>query len=64
MVLGNLSHTNPCKSVSITHPIENVEVIQTEINGKYTDCNNIKKLKNIFNHYKNFVEQYNDYINR
>ena len=41
-----------------------VDVIQIEINGKYRDYNNIKKLENLIQSLQNFVKQYNEYIKR
>ena len=62
-----INHNNPFKGGAITqgiYSLDDVDVIQIEINGKYRDYNNIKELEKLIQSLKNFVKQYNEYINR
>ena len=65
--ISNISYNDPFKGGAITqgiYALNNVDVIQIEINGKYRDYNNIKELENLIQSLQNFVKQYNEYINR
>lgn len=63
----NISHNNPFKGGAITQGIyayDDIDVIQLEINGKYRDYNNLELLQKLIQSLGNFIEQYNEYINR
>lgn len=65
--INNISHNNPFKGGAITqgiYSLDDVDVIQIEINGKYRDYNNINELEKIIQSLQNFIKQYNEYINR
>ena len=65
--INNISHNDPFKGGAITqgiYALDDVDVIQMEINGKYRDYNNIEFLEKIIQSLKNFIKQYNEYINR
>ena len=65
--INNISHNDPFKGGAITqgiYALDDVDVIQIEINGKYRDYNNIEFLEKIIQSLKNFIKQYNEYINR
>ncbi|MBQ8902273.1 MAG: N-formylglutamate amidohydrolase [Bacilli bacterium] len=65
--INNINHNDPFKGGAITqgiYSLDDVDVIQVEINGKYRDYNNIKELENLIQSLQNFVKQYNEYINR
>lgn len=65
--LTKIIHNDPFKGGAITqgiYGIDNVEVIQLEINGKYRDYNNLMLLQNVINALSSFIKQYNEYINR
>ena len=65
--INNISHNDPFKGGAITqgiYALDDVDVIQMEINGKYRDYNNIESLEKIIQSLKNFIKQYNEYINR
>ena len=65
--INNIKHNVSFKGGAITqgiYSLDNVDVIQIEINGKYRDYDNIKELENFIQSLKNFVKQYNEYINR
>ena len=65
--INNIDHNNPFKGGAITqgiYSLDDVDVIQIEINGKYRDYNNIKELEKLVQSLQNFVKQYNEYINR
>lgn len=65
--IKNVEHNDPFKGGAITqniYSLENVDVIQLEINGKYRDFNNIELLEKVINSLVDFVKQYNEYINR
>lgn len=62
-----INHNDPFKGGAIAqgiYSLDDVDVIQVEINGKYRDYNNIKELENLIQSLQNFVKQYNEYINR
>ena len=63
----NIIHNNPFKGGAITeyiYGIQDVDVIQVEINGKYRDYNNIDELKKVCNSFESFIKQYKEYINK
>ena len=65
--IKNINHNDPFKGGAITqgiYALDDVDVIQIEINGKYRDYNNIKELEKIIQSLQNFIKQYNEYINR
>lgn len=65
--ISNINHNDPFKGGAITqgiYALDDVDVIQIEINGKYRDYNNIKELEKIILSLQNFIKQYNEYINR
>ena len=65
--INNISHNNPFKGGSITqgvYALNDVDVIQIEINGKYRDYNNIEFLEKLVKSFENFIKQYKEYINR
>lgn len=65
--ITNISHNNPFKGGAITqgvYALDNVEVIQLEINGRYRDYKNLELLENLIAALINFIKQYNEYINR
>ena len=65
--INNIFHNNPFKGGAITqglYALNNIDVIQIEINGKYRDYNNLKPLEILIKSLENFIKQYNEYINR
>lgn len=65
--INNISHNDPFKGGAITQGIfalDDVDVIQIEINGKYRDYNDVESLEKLIQSLKNFIKQYNEYINR
>ena len=65
--INNIVHNDPFKGGAITkyiYGINDVDVIQVEINGKYRDYNNIDYLQKLVNSFENFIKQYKEYINR
>ena len=65
--IKNIVHNDPFRGGAITQYIYNlkdVDVIQTEINYKYRDYNNIENLEKLCQSFENFINQYNKYINR
>lgn len=65
--INNISHNDPFKGGAITQGIyvlNDVDVIQIEINGKYRDYGDIESLEKLIQSLKNFIKQYNEYINR
>ena len=65
--IKKIHHNNPFKGGAITqgiYALDNVDVIQIEINGKYRDCNNIELLEKITKSFETFIKQYSEYINR
>ena len=65
--ITNISYNDPFKGGAITqgiYSLENVDVIQLEINGRYRDYNNLELLEKIIKSLSNFIKQYNNYINR
>ena len=62
-----INHNDPFKGGAITqgiYALDDVDVIQIEINGKYRDSNNIELLEKLIQSLKNFIKQYNEYISR
>ena len=65
--IKNVSHNDPFIGGAITqyiYGIKDVDVIQIEINKKYRDYSNIDDLEKLINSFKNFINQYNKYINK
>ena len=65
--ISNISHNDPFKGGAISqgiYALDDVDVIQLEINGKYRDFNNLELLEKLIKSLENFVQQYNKYINR
>lgn len=63
----NISHNDPFKGGAITqgiYALEDVDVIQIEINGKYRKYESIEDLEIIVKSLSNFINQYVDYISR
>lgn len=63
----NIKHNDPFKGGAITQYLFNlkdIDVIQLEINARFRDYNNLNNLKKICQSLGNFINQYNDYINR
>lgn len=63
----NISHNNPFKGGAITqgiYALEDVDVIQIEINGKYRKYESIEDFEIIVKSLGNFINQYVDYISR
>lgn len=61
----NISHNDPFKGGAITqgiYALEDVDVIQIEINGKYRKYESIEDLEIIVKSLSNFINQYVDYI--
>jgi N-formylglutamate amidohydrolase len=66
-VVTNISHNDPFKGGAITqgiYALEDVDVIQIEINGKYRKYESIEDLEIIVKSLGNFINQYVDYISR
>lgn len=65
--IKNIKNNDPFKGGAITQYLYNlkyVDVIQLEINRKYRDYNNIDLLERLVKSLINFINQYNNYINR
>ena len=65
--ISNISYNDPFKGGAITkgiYALNDVDVIQIEINGKYRDYNNIESLEKLIRSLENFIKQYNEYVNR
>lgn len=65
--IHNISYNNPFKGGAITqgiYALDEVDVIQIEINGKYRDYNNVEYLEKLIQSLVKFVKQYSKYINR
>ena len=63
----NINHNDPFKGGAITqgiYSLEDVDVIQIEINGKYRKYESIEDLEIIVKSLDNFINQYVDYISR
>ena len=57
----NIEHNNPFKGGAITeyvHGLNDVDVIQIEINGKYRNINDINKLEKVCKGFEDFIKQY------
>ena len=62
-----VSYNDPFKGGAITqgiYALNDVEVIQIEINGKYRDYSNISSLEELIKSLEKFIKQYNEYTNR
>ena len=65
--INNIVHNDPFKGGAITkyiYNLEDVDVIQVEINGKYRDKDNIDELERLCKSFENFIKQYNEYISK
>lgn len=65
--INNIKYNDPFKGGAITqgiYSLDNVDVIQIEINAKFRDYNNIKKLENLIQSLQNFIKKYDEYVNR
>ena len=65
--IKKITHNDPFKGGAITqyvYGLEDVDVIQLEINGKYREYNDIKNFEKICQSLGNFIRQYNEYTNR
>jgi len=65
--IKNITYNDPFKGGAITkgiYALDDVDVIQLEINGKYRNYNNIELLEKIIISLSNFIKQYNDYVKR
>lgn len=65
--ISNINHNDPFKGGAITqgiYALNDVEVIQIEINGKYRDYSNISSLEKLIKSLEKFIKQYNEYTNR
>lgn len=65
--IKNVLYNAPFKGGAITqylYGINDIDVVQIEINGKYRNSDNIDLLKKIIDSLVNFIHQYNTYINR
>lgn len=63
--INKINHNDSFKGGAITqgiYALDDVDVIQIEINGKYRDYKNVNNLEKIIQSLQNFVKQYNDYI--
>lgn len=62
-----IKHNDPFKGGAITqylYNLKDIDVIQLEINGKFREIDDIKKLENLCKSLINFINQYNNYTNR
>jgi hypothetical protein len=65
--ITGVCYNDPFKGGAITQgifAIDDVDVIQVEINGKYRDSNNIELLEKVVQSFVNFIKQYHEYVNR
>ena len=65
--ITNINYNDPFKGGAITqgiYALNDVDVAQIEINGKYRDYNNIKNLEKIIQSFQKFIEKYTEYIKR
>ena len=65
--INNINHNDPFKGGAITqgiYSLDDVDIIQIEINGKYRDYSNIKELENLIQSLQIFIKQYNKYVSR
>ena len=65
--INNIKYNEPFKGGSITqglYSIEDIDIIQLEINGKYRDYNNLELLKKLIKSLENYINQYIKYINK
>lgn len=62
--INNINYNNPFKGGAITqgiYALDNVDVVQIEINGKYRDYNSLEFLENLIQTLEKFIIQYNKY---
>lgn len=65
--ITGVCYNDPFKGGAITQgifAIDDVDVIQVEINGKYRDSNNIELLEKVVQSFVSFIKQYHEYVNR
>ena len=65
--ISNIGYNDPFKGGAIKqgiYALDDFDVIQIEINGKYRDYGDMASLEKVIQSLKNFVKQYNEYINR
>ena len=65
--ISNISYNDPFKGGAITkgiYALDDVDVIQIEINGKYRNYSDMESLEKLIKSLENFVKQYKEYINR
>ena len=65
--ITNIAYNDPFKGGAITqgiYALDDVEVIQLEINGRYREFENLELLEKLIKSLINFIRQYNKYINR
>lgn len=65
--IKNIKHNDPFKGGAITeyvHSLDNVDIIQVEINGRFRDKDNIDNLEKVIKSFIDFINKYKTYINR
>ena len=65
--IDNIIYNDPFKGGAITqylYGLNDIDVVQVEINGKYRDSNNIDNLELVCNSFESFIKKYKEYINR
>ena len=65
--INNVVYNDPFKGGAITeyvYGINDVDVIQVEINGKYRDYNNLDNLEQLVKSFEIFIKQYKEYLNK
>ena len=65
--INNIAYNDPFKGGAITeylYSLNDIDVIQVEINGKYRDYNNIEYLERLCKSFGNFINQYKEYMNK
>lgn len=63
----NIVHNDPFKGGAVTIgalSIDDIDIIQLEINGRYRDYYNVDNLKIIINALGKFIQQYDEYIKK
>ena len=65
--INNIKYNDPFKGGAITkglYSIDDIDIIQLEINGKYRDLNNIELLERLIKSLEFFINQYITYTNK
>lgn len=65
--ITNIAHNDPFKGGAISQGIfglTDIDVIQLEINGRFRDGNNLELLEKLIKSLEEFINKYNEYINR